>query len=70
MSNTRTKTPTARPVDARESLPRGDTPGLKVWLFNNKIQKWCITQALTVRMLHHYSSERIYWAPITPKEAS
>lgn len=66
MTNTRTKTPTARPVDARESLPRSG----RVWLFNNKTQQWVIAGWAAVNLLHKYSSERIYWARITPKEAS
>jgi len=61
MTNTRTKTPTARPVDARESLPKGG----KVWLFNSKTQQWALVKAFEVRVLHKYSSERIYWAPLT-----
>lgn len=61
MTNTRTKTPTARPVDARESLPEGG----KVWLFNNKTVQWALVNARHVLILHKYSSERIYWAPVT-----
>lgn len=61
MTNSRIKTPKARPIDARNSLPGGG----KVWLFNNKTQTWEVVKAYAVRQLHKYSSERIYWAPLS-----